>query len=141
MKKTKLPLATLAIIALLRIGTNASAADTGFTIEKTSGGGLTVKVNGQPFAFHYAQPVDSAGELPDGRPFRDIREFKQLLRDEDALLARNLVKQLLIYATGAPIRFSDRGAIERILSNAKSHDYGVRSLVHEIVQSDLFREK
>ena len=36
-------------------------------------------MNGQAFAFHYALPVDSAGELPDGRPFKDVRELKRLL--------------------------------------------------------------
>ena len=36
-------------------------------------------MNGQAFAFHYGLPVDSAGELPDGRTFRDVREFKRLL--------------------------------------------------------------
>ena len=97
--------------------------------------------NGQPFEFHYGLPVDAAGELPDGRPFRDIREFKQLLRSEDSLIARNLARQLVVYATGAPVRFSDRAAIEQILARAKSHDYGVRSLVHQIVQSELFRNK
>ena len=35
--------------------------------------------NGQAFEFHYALPVDAAGELPDGRPFKDVREFKKLL--------------------------------------------------------------
>ena len=29
-------------------------------------------MNGQAFAFHYALPVDSAGELPDGREFKDV---------------------------------------------------------------------
>ena len=36
-------------------------------------------LNGQAFAFHYALPVDSAGALPDGRPFKDVRELKRLL--------------------------------------------------------------
>ena len=97
--------------------------------------------NGHAFAFHYGLPVDSSGELPDGRPFQDIREFKQLLGHEDALLARNLAKQFVVYATGAPIRFSDRPAIEKIVEAAKSRDYGVRSLVHAVVQSELFRSK
>ena len=35
-------------------------------------------MNGQAFAFHYGLPVDSAGELPDGRTFRDVKEFKRL---------------------------------------------------------------
>ena len=75
--------------------------------------------NGQPFAFHYGLPVDSSGELPDGRPFANIREFKRLLRSDEAVIARNFAKQLVVYATGAPVRFSDRAAIERILQSAK----------------------
>lgn len=97
--------------------------------------------NGQPFEFHFGLPVDSAGELPDGRPFQDIREFKELLRHEDRMMARNLARQLVVYATGSPVRFSDRAVIEQILDQAKPGDYGVRSLVHAIVQSDLFRNK
>jgi hypothetical protein len=50
MKYPKLPLATLAAIALLRLTPTASAAETGFAIEKTANGGLTVKVNGTIFA-------------------------------------------------------------------------------------------
>jgi mono/diheme cytochrome c family protein len=97
--------------------------------------------SGQKFAFHYALPVDASGEFPDGRKFRDVREFKQLLLDDEKVIARNLAKQLAVYATGAPVRFSDRAAIEQILQRASSSHYGVRSLVHEIVQSELFRNK
>jgi hypothetical protein len=97
--------------------------------------------NGQPFAFHYGLPVDSRGELPDGRRFANIRDFKRLLRREEGTVARNLARQLVVYATGAPVRFSDRAQIERILEGTKSGHYGVRRLVHQIVQSDLFRNK
>ena len=48
---------------------------------------------------------------------------------------------MTIFATGAPVRFSDREEIERILDAAKASRYGVRSIVHAIVQSDLFRNK
>jgi hypothetical protein len=97
--------------------------------------------SGQKFAFHYALPVDATGELPDGRKFRDIREFKQLLLDNEKQIARNLAQQLAVYATGAPIRFSDREEIEKILRRASANHYGVRSIVHELVQSELFRNK
>jgi hypothetical protein len=98
-------------------------------------------MNGQPFAFHYGLPVDSAGELPDGRAFKDVRELKKLVVQDEALIARNLVRQLTIFATGAPVRFSDREAVEKILDTAKASQYGVRSIVQAIVQSDLFRDK
>jgi hypothetical protein len=98
-------------------------------------------MNGQAFAFHYALPVDCAGQLPDGRTFADVQEFKQLLLADEATIARNLVRQLSIFATGAPVRFSDREAIEQILAKTKPADYGVRSIVHAIVQSELFQSK
>lgn len=98
-------------------------------------------MNGQPFAFHYALPVDSAGALPDGRPFKDVRQLKKLLVRDKVPIARNLARQLTIFATGAPVRFSDREEAERILAAAKAKQYGVRSLVHAIVQSELFRNK
>ena len=97
--------------------------------------------NGQPFEWHFGLPVDAAGNLPDGRAFADIREFKRLLLDREADVARNLAKQLMIYATGAPVRFSDRAAIEKIVRAAQPSGYGVRTLVHGIVQSELFRTK
>ncbi len=97
--------------------------------------------NGWAFDFHYALPVEARGQLPDGRPFNDVREFKRLILSDEAQIARNLARQLTIYATGAPVRFSDRGQIEKILQAAKPRGYGVRSLVHAIVQSDLFQNK
>ena len=97
--------------------------------------------NGWPFDFHYALPVESQGQLPDGRKFNDVREFKQLILQDEPQIARNLTRQLVVYATGAPIRFSDRAAVEQILEQTKADQYGVRSLVHAIVESDLFLNK
>jgi hypothetical protein len=97
--------------------------------------------NGQPFAFHYAQPVDPSGQLTDGRTFKDVREFKQLLLKDEAQIARNLAKQMTIYATGAPVRFSDRATIEEILQKSRVSRYGVRTLIHAIVESELFQNK
>jgi hypothetical protein len=97
--------------------------------------------NGQPFTFHHAQPVDASGTLPDGRSFKDIRALKQLLLDDKEQVARNLAQQLIVYATGAPVRFGDRPAVEQILAQTKAKDFGVKSLVHAIVQSEVFQSK
>jgi hypothetical protein len=97
--------------------------------------------SGQKFAFHYGLPVDATGELPDGRKFRDVRELKKLLLTDEKQIARNLARQLAVYATGAPVRFADRAQIDLILERASASQYGARSLVHELVQSDLFRSK
>ena len=98
-------------------------------------------MNGQAFAFHYALPVDCSGQLPDGRSFSDVRQLKKMLLQDEAAIARNLAQQLTIYATGAPVRFSDREQIEKIVEHAAGHQYGVRTLLMEIVQSELFQNK
>ena len=97
--------------------------------------------NGHAFEFHYGLPVDCAGVLPDGRAFADVRALKRLLSADEPTLARNIAKQLTVYATGAPLRFSDRAVIEQILQQAKPTRFGIRSLIHGVVQSPLFREK
>jgi hypothetical protein len=98
-------------------------------------------MNGQAFAFHYGLPVDSTGELPDGHAFSDIKEFKRLLVKDEVSVARNLARQLVVFATGVPVRFSDRGELEGILQRASARQYGVRTLVEEIVRSELFQTK
>ena len=101
-----------------------------------------IGLSGQPFTFHYGLPVDAAGTLPDGRTFQNIGEFKQLLlKYEERTVARNLVSQLATYATGAPIGFSDRKQVEEILDQTRGSAYGVRGIVHGIVESDLFQLK
>ena len=100
-----------------------------------------VGMDGQKFAFYYALPVDCSGSLPDGRTFDGVRDLKAMLLSDPAPIARNLTRQLAVYATGAPIRFSDRERIEHILQRTKDGDYGVRSIVRELVQSDLFQMK
>jgi hypothetical protein len=98
-------------------------------------------LNGQAFAFHYGLPVDSTGEIPDGSAFRDVKEFKRLISSDEVSVSRNLARQLVVFATGAPVRFTERGELDRILQRASAREYGVRTLVEEIVQSELFQTK
>jgi hypothetical protein len=46
-----------------------------------------------------------------------------------------------VYSTGAPLQFSDRPQVARILAESRKTGYGARTLIHEIVQSDLFLNK
>ncbi len=96
---------------------------------------------GQPFEFHNALAVDPSGTLPDGRSFSDVRELKKLVLADERQIARNLASQLIVYATGAPVHFSDRPTLEAILDQSKRTEYGVESLIQAVIQSDLFRSK
>ena len=100
-----------------------------------------IGMNGQAFAFHYGLPVDTTGTLVDGKTFQDVRDLKRILLSDERALARNVASQLAIYATGAPISFSDREAIEQILDQTAANSWGVRSIIHSIAQSDLFLNK
>jgi hypothetical protein len=101
-----------------------------------------VGLSGQRYSFHYGLPVDSAGAFPDRRTFQDVSEFKKLMLEHDEeTVARNLIRQLVTYATGAPVGFADRKQVEEILQRSRGSDYGVRSIVHNIVQSSLFHFK
>jgi hypothetical protein len=97
--------------------------------------------NGQKFTFHAGPKVDATGDLPGGRKFADVQGLKKLLVDDERQVARNLVRQLVVYATGAPVRFGDRDKVEAILDRTAKGGYGVKSLIREIVTSELFLKK
>jgi len=97
--------------------------------------------SGQPFAFRTGQPVDPSGTLPDGRDFKNIRDLKKLILTDERQIARNFVEQLVIYATGAPIHFSDRPKVESILDQSAATRFGLKSLIHNLVASELFQTK
>lgn len=97
--------------------------------------------NGHLFRFKLAQTVDCSGHLLDDREFNDINELKRILVANPRQLARNLVRRLIVYATGAPIGFGDRTEVERILDESAESDFGVRTLIREVVQSRLFLQK
>lgn len=85
--------------------------------------------------------VDASGTLPEGRAFKDIREFKQpILADKEQVL-RCVTEKLITYATGAGVRFTDRTEVERLVADTGKKDCGRRTLVHSVVQSALFQTK
>lgn len=85
--------------------------------------------------------IDAAGMLADGRSFATFAEFQRLLAAEPRRLARGLARQFVVYATGAPVNAADQAELEAIVDRAAPHDYGVRTLVQEVVASRLFREQ
>ncbi|HJO53891.1 MAG TPA: DUF1585 domain-containing protein, partial [Verrucomicrobiota bacterium] len=97
--------------------------------------------SGNEFVHYVGSPVDASGRLHKGEAFDGLTEFKQLLLQDKEVIARNLVHQLIVYGTGSPVSFSDRDEVAAILKKTKSSDYGVRSIIHAIVQSPLFVRK
>ncbi len=88
-----------------------------------------------------AAKVNPTGVTPDGKKFPGIKTWKEIYVDQPDLLARNIGKQMITFATGAPPRFSDRDDLAKIVKHAREKNYGMRSILHAVVSTDAFRVK
>jgi hypothetical protein len=98
-------------------------------------------VHGQRIGYRPTKPVDCTGEMPDGRPFKNIAELQNILVSDEKALARAYVSHLVTYATGAPVSFANRAEVESILARAEPSGYGFRTLLVETVFSPLFSKQ
>ena len=62
-------------------------------------------------------------------------------RSDRDQIARALTSRLVTYATGAAVRAADEAEIEAIVRNVRERNYGLRTLVHDVVGSKLFLHK
>ena len=85
--------------------------------------------------------VEIGGTTPQGREFKNVDDYKVLLLEDKEQLAHNLARQLLVFATGADVQFADREEVKAIATRTLKQNYGLRSLVHEVVQSPAFLTK
>src|SRR5205085_1051260 len=85
--------------------------------------------------------VDASDVLSNGKRFRNIDEYKQLILEDKDQLARSLAEKLLAYGTGAAPTTADKSQIDYIVDRARDKGYGFRSLIHEVVQSPMFQSK
>lgn len=108
---------------------------------RTSGNGKPVMVDGRRMPYLHGKKVDPADVMPDGQRFQDIDEFKQLLLKDKEQIARALTTRLVTYASGAAPQASDEPEIRAIFDRIRRNDYGMKTLVHEVVASKLFQNK
>jgi mono/diheme cytochrome c family protein len=90
--------------------------------------------------YRKGRDVDCSGTATTGQEFSDIRDFKKILLENKDQIARGLTEKLLTYGLGRSLGFSDRQAVQQIVAQLKSQNYGLRSLIHEITQSENFRK-
>ncbi len=91
--------------------------------------------------FRLGPAVDRSGVLPDGRAFENVRQFQEHLAAEPERLLKNLAEQFTVYATGRPTAFSDREAVRGVVRRSLEGGGGIRTLLHEVVQSELFQTR
>lgn len=108
---------------------------------RVTGNGSSVTVDGRRMSYHKGKNVDPSDVLPGGEKFDNVDQFKQLLLKDKTHLAKALTSKLITYSTGRAPQPADRPAVDEIVTKIAAKDYGLRSLVHEIVQSELFQTK
>ncbi len=99
------------------------------------------EIKGRKPRFKLAMSVDSTGAMADGRPFKDIQEFRKLLLSDRRQIVRNAAQRLLAYATGAGVGFADRAGVEAVLDQVADKNDGLRSMVQAVVASPIFQTK
>lgn len=102
---------------------------------------VKLAIQGRKVRYRLGPPVDAAGELSTGSKFAGVAEFQKLLLAGQDRVARCVAEKLLIFATGRPMGFSDRGEIDKLVAQSKTHDHALRDLIHAVVESDVFHSK
>ena len=85
--------------------------------------------------------IDPAGELPDGRAFKDPRGFKQLLLADRDAVARAFIEHLCTYALRRVLTFDDKEDVDAIVAEAKKHDYRIKDIVKAVATPELLRKR
>jgi hypothetical protein len=92
-------------------------------------------------SWHEGLPVDCSGKTPDGRAFAGIAELRKMLAANPEQLAVGVTRHLITYATGTASGPADFKAVDAIVKGAAADGYGFRSILHGVIQSDVFRSK
>ena len=99
---------------------------------------------------HYAKPsgkgagpkVDPTGRLPSGETFTDFASFRKVILDSRLdLFTRSLITKLLAYTTGRHMEWSDQYEIDDILARIRTDNYRLRTIVTEVMTSEVFRSR
>ena len=85
-------------------------------------------------------PIDSLGELPDGRRFEDSLGLTAMLR-EDGRLPRTLAERMLTYALGREMGRADRRAVDAVLADLDPDQPRLHELVLAVCRSELFTKR
>lgn len=85
--------------------------------------------------------IDSAGKLPTGAAFSNPAELKRLLAGRESDLARNLTERFMAYALGRTLEGYDEVVIDQLLARIAGDEYRVRTILTEVIASDLFTHR
>jgi mono/diheme cytochrome c family protein len=113
----------------------------GFVWDNYDAIGLWRDVEKVPAGLGADPTIDPAGELPDGRAFKDPRGFKQLLLADRDAVAKAFIEHLCTYALRRVLTFDDKEDVDAIVAEAKKHDYRIKDIVKAVATSELIQKR
>lgn len=88
------------------------------------------------------KPVDASSELFNGETLDGMDGLKHfLLKNRQDQFTQAMVQKLATFALGRPLRFEDRAEVAAITAQVRQQGDGLRTMIHAIVQSDLFQSQ
>jgi hypothetical protein len=85
------------------------------------------------------QPVDATGAIPGEREFRGVDGLEDALLRRPELFATALTENLMTFALGRGIEYSDAPAVRKIVRSAAGNGYRFSSVILGIVNSAPFQ--
>lgn len=85
--------------------------------------------------------VNPAGEMPDGRAFKDANEFKRLLIEDRDKFVRAFIEHLCTYGLRRVLTVDDEDEVDALAAEAKKNNYGVRDIVRAVAVSEMMRRR
>lgn len=82
--------------------------------------------------------VEKGWTRSDGTAFADFREFRRQLLQQRETIARALAAKLLVYGAGRPVSPADENVVKSVATAARGNNFGLRSLIHAVVESEFF---
>lgn len=87
------------------------------------------------------ESIDTSGRLPTGETFDGIHDLKQILvTTQRESVIRNIVERMMAYALCRQLTAHDYGVVTSITQKMLRDEGTWRNLIHEIVNSILFKE-
>ena len=86
-------------------------------------------------------PVDASGRLVRGQEFKDLAQLRDILaRDMTADFTRNLAENLLTYALGRGLTYSDKPAVQEIVRRTQAGGHKFQELILAVCDSVPFQK-
>ena len=98
-------------------------------------------VTGQWRVRENGQPLDTRGEMYDGTPLSNPAELVDALLNRPIPLVRTFTLNLMAYALGRRVEYTDQPALRAVVKEAEEDGYRMSSFIMAVVNSEPFLMK